>query len=151
MNSREFLTRIRDTKRDAGIDTIAGFFVVYICIGHALALFNIPDNGVCPSSYLYFFMPWFFYKGGMYFRNKPLKKGILQDGKRLLLPYVKWSLIGFVIINGLAVIVGNQIHGIKSCFYEMLFEGSLYENKPLWFLASLFLVKTIVNFPPPSA
>lgn len=45
----------------------------------------------------------------MYFRNNPLIQGILQDVKRLILPYVKWSFIGFVIINRLAVIVGNQI------------------------------------------
>ena len=139
--------------RDSGIDTLAGFFVVYIAIGHALNLYHIPSYNLCPSPFLYFFMPWFFYKGGMFFRYKDEKEAFRQNTKRLLKPFIIWTVVGILAYNFIALFSHSSIHGPKRWLYEMLVDGSIYENKPLWFLLSLMIVKTIANsivkIPPP--
>ena len=141
----------QSNKRDSGVDSLAGFFVIYIAVGHALNLYHLPNYNMCPSPFLYFFMPWFFYKGGMYFRHKDDKTALLQNFKRLIKPFIIWSIAGCLVFNLLSLLFQSQMRLPLIWIKEMIADGSIYENKPLWFLLSLFIVKTISNkFAPPN-
>ena len=131
-------------QRDFGVDTLAGFFVLYIAFGHVLDFYKIDSHNLCPSPYLYFFMPWFFYKGGMFYNahsdtNKFLKKSF----SRLVMQFIKWTIIACIAYNGLALLLGEPIRSPFSWFQDLYRDGSIYENKPLWFLLSLFLVRVV--------
>lgn len=131
--------------RDSGIDTLAGFFVLYIAVGHALHLYHLPTSELCPSPLLYFFMPWFFYKGGMYFKHKDDIVALKQNAKRLIKPFLLWTIIGCVVFCLLSFFTNHPIHTPITWVKELIIDGSIYENKPLWFLLSLFIVKTVSN------
>lgn len=139
--------------RNSGIDSIAGFFVLYIAVGHALSRYGITTakDGIFPFPFLYFFMPWFFFKGGMYFKHKDNKTALMSSYKRLIIPFIVYSVVGCVIYNGIAFFCDTPLYSVKSWAIGLLVQGSIDENKPLWFLLSLFFVKLIANkiTPPP--
>lgn len=133
--------------RNSGIDTIAGFFVLYIAVGHALSRYGVTTakDGIFPFPFLYFFMPWFFYKGGMYFKHKDNKTAIISSYRRLIIPFFIYTVAGCIIYNGLALLCDTPIYNVKNWVIRLIIQGSIDENKPLWFLLSLFFVKLIAN------
>lgn len=133
--------------RNSGIDSIAGFFVLYIAVGHALSRYGITTakDGIFPFPFLYFFMPWFFFKGGMYFKHKDNKTALMSSYKRLIIPFIVYSVVGCVIYNGIAFFCDTPLYSVKRWAIGLLVQGSIDENKPLWFLLSLFFVKLIAN------
>lgn len=110
------ITQNKTIKRNAGIDSIAGFFVLYIAVAHALSLYGITSarDGIFPFPCLYFFMPWFFFKGGMYFRHKEEKTTLVSSYKRLIVPYWVYTAVGLIIYNGLALLSDAPLNSIKS-------------------------------------
>lgn len=52
-----------EIKRNLYLDNIAGFFIMYMMIMHS-CLFVKDDSYQIVGRFVYFFMPWFFYKGG---------------------------------------------------------------------------------------
>lgn len=89
-----------------------------------------------------FFMPWFFFKGGMFFRCRPLKDEIIISYKRLIIPYIVFSLIGTIILwTKMAVNGGLTWNKIIYSVAPFVTDGSLSGNLPLWFLLSLFVVR----------
>jgi hypothetical protein len=62
-----------------------------------------------------------------------------------MVPFFVYTVAGCVIYNGLAYICNTPLHSVKSWVSGLLVQGSIDENKPLWFLMSLFFVKLITN------
>jgi len=91
---------------------------------------------------LYFYMPWFFYKSGMFFRVK----GIKDYAIRLLVPFVVFSLLG-IIIHLLTRLFydGHLTLDIKGLISNFAYVGNFQENGPLWFLFSLFIIQLVVS------
>lgn len=104
------------------------------------------------SNILAFFMPWFFYKAGMFFKEKPIKKIIISSTERLLIPFMVFSIIGeFVLfisnaINSPKPIYFTILYSIGRAIKNILLEGSSPGNLALWFLLSLFCVRIIWAF-----
>lgn len=98
---------------------------------------------------LLFFMAWFFFKGGMYYKSEPLSACIWKSIDRLLLPYFFFSLISVVV----ALFVRGLVSGFPA-LSEVLnnipkyikLEGAVECNAPLWFLLTLFLVRIFFSF-----
>lgn len=57
-------------ERVAHIDMAAGIMILWMMLGHINAkqiFLSTPDIYVFLSNFFFFFMPWFFYKSGMFF------------------------------------------------------------------------------------
>lgn len=97
--------------------------------------------------WLHFFMPWFFYKSGMFFQKRSLRELWYKDSKKLLGSFIIWSLVGFFVFV-LIGLVNNSIT-LRTYTYSIVrglfLTGKVPVNIPLWFLLTLFMVRFIAN------
>lgn len=86
--------------REKWADTLTGICILYMIAMHVSIEKSI---GLPPYVPLYigpgmfFFMGWFFYKSGMYFKPKPTLELCKKDSRRLLLPYVVFGMFGWAV------------------------------------------------------
>ena len=130
-------------------DEIAGLLIIYMVIYHVMQWSGMQNSmGMEILSYLNFFMPWFFYKGGLFFKEREMLPALQKSFKRLILPYIEWSFVGAVIFGYIACF-REHTHTVpdylKMNIYQLLTEGSVPGNQALWFLFALFAVRIIMN------
>ena len=94
--------------------------------------------------FLFYFMPWFFFKSGMFYKKRQIKE-VVNRNSRLLKCFVTFGLIGLFTYYGrnydnLSV---NTI--IKQPMATLLLSGTFCGNTALWFLLTLFLVKCLYS------
>lgn len=140
------------SKRLIGIDTVSGVMLIWMMYVVHLARFLGMDTPFLhfTLSLMSCFMPWFYFKAGMFFKpNKPFKIELRTNTKRLLIPFLFFSFIGW----GGIYLGGNLLLGrgdlsslIEESFKNFLWYGSFNGNFALWFLLSLFTVKLLFNF-----
>ena len=164
-------------KRISYIDFSAGIMIIWMIIYHALCYswgfdlreyWEVADLSLLPQGakaqindegrieminpcvyfpYLSYFMPWFFYKSGQFFRKRPWKEHVSKDAHKLLRTFVIWSIIGYVMF----LVFGMLQHTLtlRSATYSIVrglfLTGKVPINEPLWFLLTLFGVRTIAN------
>lgn len=130
-------------KRDSSLDTIAGIMTIYMIYSHIC-----PWVGISPlphvGQFLFFFMAWFFYKSGMFFHNISFSECYKKGIQRLIIPYIIFSIIGwfmFFIRDVIKQEITEQyfINSLR----QILHEGAVAGNAPLWFLFTLFCVRII--------
>jgi fucose 4-O-acetylase-like acetyltransferase len=96
---------------------------------------------------LFFFMPWFYFKSG-YLYSSPkngTKSYIREKAKSLLLPFVIFTLIGFLLSFPFELLASNRSVWkiMLSPVYAMIRWGhGGNSNMPIWFLLSLFFSLT---------
>ncbi|MCM1140164.1 MAG: acyltransferase [Muribaculum sp.] len=113
-------------------------------VGHCCQWASCFDEYLKYSVFLSVFMPWFFFKGGMFFRAIPFKEEVKRSGKRLLLPFIVFSILGTLILWTILLFKNEfQISAFYTLFRELLIGGSVRGNLPLWFLPSLFMARLI--------
>lgn len=135
--------------RSIHIDAISGILIIYMVIGHIFQWSGLSDNIIYKYSsiVLYFFMPWFFYKSGMYHnQERPIKTIIYNCINKLLKPTILGFIIGIVLywLNLLLIKDYNIIHYILSPIKSFMF-GDITGNTPLWFIISLIIIKPIFH------
>ena len=136
-----------EKQRDRSLDLISGLLIIHMISGHIFSVFTQLEG--C-SFYrieqflLFFFMPWFFFKGGMFFRYNPDYKVFARKSfRRLMMPFLSWGIIGtlfffiYVATSEHSGGLGWYLAPIKSLTMAGTFEG----NGPLWFLLSLFIAR----------
>jgi fucose 4-O-acetylase-like acetyltransferase len=133
--------------RDFSIDTVCGILILYVIIGHCCGMANTYEVFETWTLFFAFFMPWFFFKSGMFYHANSNQVEYKKMFRRLIVPFFIFSLIGTP-IN----IIRMAVHGdldfiqiVKSIF-GVFFLGSFPGNLPLWFLLSLFIVKLLFNY-----
>lgn len=129
------------------IDLGAGILIIWVMIFHALSntrVFGEVDPRVA-IPYLTFSMPWFFYKSGQFFNPDRGIEGIKHDAKKLLLPFLIWGTLGYAVQVLMLLIDGNVTYesAVREVFHRFYIYGYILLNVPLWFVLSLFAVKTI--------
>ncbi|MCM1147036.1 MAG: hypothetical protein NC344_04230 [Bacteroidales bacterium] len=75
---------LKETKnRYKALDNVAGLMIVYMIFGHCIQACDVSTDVWWLSwmDYLFFFMPWFFFKAGMFYRQKELRTIISGGGK----------------------------------------------------------------------
>ena len=135
-------------KRLDYLDNIAGLLICYMMLMHILLWKTIPlDNNSLWLEPLKFFMFWFFFKSGMFYRMRTTRGCIIRGGQKLLYPFVTFSSLGYVIHIVSIYFSGdrNWIHYILTPMKELVLGGSIGGNDVLWFLTSLFLVQVLFN------
>ena len=134
-------------KRVKYLDLAGGILIIWIIIFHAIngcKVFGEVDARVA-LPFLTFSMPWFFYKSGMLFKAGA---GVRRDVTKLLIPFLKWSAIGYIIYLVVLAVGGNlsvqtAVTDVANTFYIY---GYVPVNVPAWFVLSLFFVRVIARY-----
>ena len=131
------------SERRIDLDLACGILVIHMIVGHIAQWAWVGYSG---NRLLFFFMPWFFYKSGMFFRkNDNWLAHLRKDARRLLVPFVSFSIIGQLFVWIDLVIAGNDHWLHESPVEWLIMSGTIPGNMALWFLLSLFIVKTAYN------
>jgi hypothetical protein len=145
------LTKINNNKtRDTSLDAVCGLFIIYMIVTHAFQWsWTTDDSFYVNIQYVFFmFMPWFFFKSGMFHKKTNIKVVINQGIKRLVVPFAIYSILGeFVYWCRLYLQQGMVTwqNILKGPIRELVFQGSLSGNLALWFLLTLFIVKVSIS------
>ena len=80
----------------------------------------------------------------------PLREGIEKDVRKLLIPFLKWSLIGYMLYLYLLLLLIEGNFTWRDCVADPLKTFAIYGyiplNVPAWFVLSLFYVRVIARF-----
>ena len=93
------MEKTADKRREGYIDAVAGVLVIHMIAGHAIQWAHLTDTD---GAYLFFqkvlgfFMLWFCFKAGMYFKPKPMRPLAASSFRRLVVPFIVFSAIGYV-------------------------------------------------------
>lgn len=128
--------------RYVALDWICGLLIIHMIIGH---ICQWADIDYVLDEILFFFMPWFFFKGGMFHKSTDMKTMITKCAHRLLVPFVVFSIIGQIIYSIKIIAEQEPIHNLNF-IKTVLFQGAFPGNLALWFLLTLFAVKVIYNY-----
>ncbi len=126
------------TLRQDHLDCAQGLMILHMMFYHLCA--NTINN--TPHHYhllhpLSFFMAWFFFKSGMFYKGKGIKHTLFDGIRKNIIPYIFFSIIGFIVYY-FTEYPTTSISLEWSFFYVF---GAFRGNMPLWFLLSLFLVQ----------
>ena len=112
---------------------------------HAFIFSGNKQTVVCEDLYrvFFFFMPWFFFKSGMFAKTTSLMSCITSSFRKLLIPYMVFSVFGYAAYAVKQIILGDI--SIQRMIIEpassLIFTGSISGNLPLWFLLGLFFAR----------
>ena len=139
-------------KRVFYLDNLSGLLIIemiFLCHIRILSVM-IPDSGFLYQlqSFLIFFMPWFFFKSGMFY-GRNLKHDITKDAKKLLLPFVYYSFFAYS-MQIVCMLLRHETITTDSLLWSQL-EGivngaGIPWNQPMWFLVTLFIVKATYGY-----
>lgn len=133
--------------RQFGLDIMAGIIILYVIICHMRMVGGTtPNFGLV----LFFSMPWFYFKSGMFFKDKEIKNLVKADFQKLLAPYIAFVIIGWAVFVILSLLKGTftPYDAFLKPLIQLGLLGSCSGNWPLWFLLTLFGIKftyTVLN------
>lgn len=133
--------------RSRYIDISAGLMLIWMMVGHVF--FHAQHSNVFWDHriYLGFFMPWFFFKSGMFFSTKDQKSLFRKDYAKLIIPFLVWAFVGQFVLD--LIMLAEHETNLKPYFYgpirSFIMNAHVLGNGSVWFLWSLFLVHQIAN------
>ena len=126
------------------IDTSAGLMILFMLYYH-LVFFS--RCSPLPAYLMSFFMPFFFYKSGMFFVSRPTRNLIEKDTAKFIKPFFIYSFVGWIIWSVCMLLSGDSvIKCIRTPVESFIHIGNIKGNDPLWFLLCIFIVREIFNF-----
>jgi fucose 4-O-acetylase-like acetyltransferase len=159
------------------LDFASGIMILWMIVYHAIGcawgyeirdLWGITDASLLPEGvhafinskgklevlnpcvvfpWLHFFMPWFFYKSGQFFKKTSTKDMWKKDSQKLLKTFVIWSAIGYIFYLLIGLL--NDSLTLRNTTYSIVrglfLTGKVPINTPLWFLLTLFGVRFVAN------
>lgn len=134
-------------ERQSYLDNISAILIAYMIFIVHLTYF-CPVHGFIISilrSLFYFFMAWFFFKSGMFFREKEIKAVVKSSAKRLLIPWAVFNAIGIIVMGVKAYyeLGFSTIPFLITSMEVVAFNEAIWADLPLWFLLSLFVVRIL--------
>lgn len=134
------------SKRYEFIDNVNGLLIIHMIAFH---IFQAGKTGTAEIIMrpLSFFMFWFFYKSGCFYKPQTFYKLLHNGLLKLFVPYVVFSIVGYIvwIIRQLVVLDYNRQTFIIDPINELLYTGTLPGNVALWFLPSLLATQLIFH------
>lgn len=137
------------------LDACSGLMLVHMIIGHVLQHGGLYRQGI-PYDYvltaLFFFMPWFYFKAGLFIGKKgDLKSWLIKDCRRLIVPFVVFTILGALI-----AIPFEMVEDAGRPWWKIMLGpvtstlrlGSYGGNFALWFLLSLFFTRLTYRLVP---
>lgn len=136
-------------KRVDYLDIVGGFFIIIMILSHVEArCWQSTFKLKVLLDVFNFFMPWFFYKSGYFYRKRTAHELLDNGVKKLLVPFFVFFILSiplFYIELGIRLDT-NWMHYAFSPFKALLLQQALDTNSPLWFLVTLFGVQLAYNF-----
>lgn len=136
------------SERDNTLDCACGILIIHMILGHIFQWSQLTATHFYRwMNILYFFMPWFFFKAGIFYKKTPVKKVLSTGFRRLIVPFIALSLIGHAFLCISFVQEGGHTWQdfLISPIKDILLLGSTTGNFPLWFLLSLFFTKILYS------
>ena len=127
--------------RSTWIDNLSGVLITYCVLFYHLPAF-VGIGGatirIVLRSLFSFFIAWFFFKSGMFYKNRTLKEEFNKCWRRLLIP--------FLTINAICILI--RVFIFKDATPLEILKVDLYRESdvmcsPLWFCLSLSLVRLL--------
>ena len=138
-------------QRDKSIDSISGFFICYMIYTHLCQKTGLETSlhYVILDCVFYFFMPWFFYKSGVFYKNeKNSTIEIKKISKRFIVPFVVFGIANLPIFCLTTSQIQNGdpfwLNYIKMFVMTIVVEAAPFGNTPLWFLYSIIMIRLFV-------
>lgn len=128
------------TQRIEWIDIAKGIGILLVILGH-----SVKFGGAIHNLIFSFHMPLFFVLSGITYKQRDNKTFICRKFRTLIMPYVVFSIIGFV----LSVMIPFWRNGlsIKTVIKDIYLANPNAANvSSIWFLVALFWVEIIFNF-----
>lgn len=141
------LSKDKSESRMAYLDLIAGVMIINMILVHLDCLTEIGFGII--TKYFSFFMPWFFFKAGMFAKNEPMTLCAIKSFKRLIIPFLIYGIIGEIIyrLPLLSSLNDNYLSTTWriafNAFKSVLLTGTFVGNLSLWYLTSLFIIKVL--------
>ena len=136
-------------ERNNSLDVISGILIIWMLFYHVFQKSGMTSSPIYVYALrcLYFFLPWFFYKSGMFHKEMPPGQVFVRQGKKLIGPFVLFTLIGEFVFSFILFGSGDRqwIHYVLTPCKNILLGGASRGNMPLWFLSALFLVKFLIS------
>lgn len=68
--------------REVYLDVVCGIMIIWMILGHLIASCGLRDTVLYTigNRLFPFFMPWFFFKSGMFYKKRPFKQVIVSWG-----------------------------------------------------------------------
>lgn len=135
----------KDKSRVLYLDNLCGLLIINMVFFVHVRMNAGVTYGIIPfiNRLFCFFMPWFFYKSGMFYRDEGWKHRLGKDFKSLLVPYFYFTLFGWLVYLFSSLMSGKT--SLDYLFIEPVREIFIQEatvwNGALWFLPSLYIVK----------
>jgi fucose 4-O-acetylase-like acetyltransferase len=145
-------TSLTSVNRSVYLDNLAGLLIIhmiYTC--HLAAFCQMKDSKmlfVIIGNIFCFFMPWFFFKSGMFYRGKSLRRVLHDNVKRLFVPYVVFNVVGVLVGIFLSCYVGYSgsfLVLIGRPIFEIFKDEATSSNLALWFLMSLAIARILFS------
>ena len=115
------------------VDIAKGIGIILVFLGH----FDIPN--ILRVEIYTFHIPLFFFLSGVVFNSdKPIKRFLGDEAKRMIVPYYCWAFFYFVLFKLLVQIVRGQSVNIGKDVYTYLTMG---RKDMIWFLSALLFVQ----------
>lgn len=138
------------SQRNVAIDSVAGLMILIMVLGHIFQNCGMTDSETykiwCAFN---FFMPWFFFKSGMFCRYSDNRAFVFNAIKKLLYPFAVFTFLGWIFYSLRLLFVVhdyNWVHYFLTPIKEILLGGTTTGNQPLWFLLVLFFVQSIYKY-----
>ena len=137
--------------RDNSLDTVAGIMTIYMIFNHVFVFTSTTESELFLKQLciLGFFMHWFFFKAGMFYKpSADYKVLAVKKYKRLIIPYLVFAIIGQIAHSVLLIVKGDYNithHTLKPLEY-IFTTGAPSGISPLWFLFSLFGATLLFNY-----
>ena len=137
-----------ETNRLPWLDFASGVMILWMIVYHVIQVaWGSEVNPCVVFPWLHFFMPWFFYKSGMFFQKRSVKELWMKDRQKLLKAFLIWSIVGYALF--LLIGICNQTLTLRNTTYlvirRLFMTGAPPLNTPLWFLLTLFGVRFVAN------
>lgn len=144
------VNRSKAKTRQYFVDNLSAILITYMIFVVHLTYFCHIDGLVfkVADCLFYFFMSWFFFKSGMFYKEKPVKDVLKSTFRRLIVPYITFNIVGIVVLalekyqSGGALSITSFA---KEVLVTIFINEAVYPNLALWFLLSLFIVRNVFN------
>ena len=136
------------------LDVISGLLIIHMIVGHILQFSGLHGTGIFydhVSRVLFFFMPWFYFKAGLFVSRKgDMRTWVEKDVRRLIVPFVIFSILGMILYVPFEFLETDRVWWkiLVSPVVSVLKVGSMGGNLALWFLLNLFLVRLLYKILP---
>lgn len=98
---------------------------------------------------LFMYMPWFFFKAGMYIKAQPLRETLPNAYSRLIVPWIIFGVLALIILSPVTIGTFDSItEWSEWVFQTTVADMAMPGNAALWFLISLFACRLIASIVP---